>query len=267
MATSLQPENQDDQTLQDQNTENQETSDTTPPITPQEPTISPELDIVRNTFQGALQDANRRADRLERELQAFREQQNRPAQPQHNPEQDVELLTTNPRELIRQELQSVLSPILETQQQFSRAGQIEQIKNRMKKDPTIKYMHIPAIEDGFDQMITQSPNLNYEVAVMIYKSVVGYYVENGGQLTSNQPTPTNTNPSPNFHNQSVPTPPNPRPAPPINNQNQQRPKPRRVYSENERLLMKMYNMTEAEYDEWMTTAPQDVANKEDTPNG
>jgi hypothetical protein len=124
----------------------------------------------------------------------------------------------------------------------------------------VRYFHIKEIEDGFDYAVSQTPGeLNYQMALALYNMALGWFVSNGGQL--NNPTPqAPQTPQPTTHSQSVPTPPNPRPSAPLNTPRNPNPqnKSKRIYTENERELMRIYNMTEEEYDKEMNLPATEV---------
>jgi antitoxin component of MazEF toxin-antitoxin module len=263
MATSIQP----DSNQQQDQTQQQDPSDTTnntpqeeqnnppaqPPVTNTPAPVS--VEAVRNAYHGVLQETSQELQRTRAQLERLQNQQAQP--PAHNPDDDVQLLTTNPRELIRQELRASLQPLQEQAQEFTRANVIANVKSSMGRDPRFNLLKIQGVSDQFDNLLAQTPNINLQVAQLLYNTAVGLHVQNGGSLNLE---PVNPNPSPTVHNQTVPTPPPTRSAPPIVpvGGNQQRNQPKKQYNENELLIMRINNMTPEQYEREMNLAPQDV---------
>lgn len=241
-----------------------EESVTTPPTTPPEnnppaPPVNTNTDEIarlREAYNGALREANIRAEQAAAEAERLRNQFNN-NQPSSTPEQDVELLTSNPRELIRQEFQAAIRPLQQQAAQFSRASMLQEIKASALRDPRFEYLKNQQISDIFDQMLASVPEPNMQIVPFLYSSAIGTFVQQGGILN---PQTSPATPTPNTHSQTVPTPPpTPRPSAPTNlpqNNNQQR--PRREYTENERLIMRLNNLSPEQYDAEMGLAPSQV---------
>lgn len=251
-------QNQDPQNQETQELEQQ--SDTTQTTTQESnlPAPAPAVDVneVHNLYRGVLAEQNQARQRLEQELEQLRNRQNQ--QPAPTPEQDVELLTTNPRELIRQEIQSSIAPLNQQAQQWTRASEIERYTRLMKSNPQYQFMQNPKFLPYFENVLAQTPQLNDGSVYAAYLASVGLFVQSPDYITQAPQTPPQQPiAQPTHHNQTVPTPPSNRPANPIavprNNQ-----QPKKTYTENERLLMRINNMTEEQWEAELNRAPSQV---------
>lgn len=254
------PPEQENQTNQETPTPPQEsvtTQDTQNQEQNNPPAPTQNLDDVHNLYRGVLREQNERARLLEEQLAELR--RSREQQDQTTPEQDVELLTTNPAELIRREVQKTIAPLNEQAQQWNRTNQLTGYMARMQNDPRFGFMKYDAFRSSFEGVLNQVPQLNDQSVYAAYRYTVGEFVETPeyraaiAQPSTTQP-PSN---QPTTHSQTVPTPPSNRPAPPQRvptNSNA----PKKNYSENEKLLMRMRGMTEEEWERELNLAPSEV---------
>lgn len=239
---------------QNQETQQQQTeSDTTPQSSVQ---VNPEE--IHGLYRGVLSEANQRTRLLEQQLEELRNQ--RATQNQPTPEEDVELLTTNPAELIRREIEKSMAPLNQQAQEWNRTNQIERYKNTLRNDPRFPFFKYNEFMPVFENTLSQIPQLNDSSVYAGYLASVGMFVQSPDYAKliaqpANQPNQIQNQPT--HHNQTVPTPPSNRPAPPQrvpSNNNV----PKKVYSENEKLLMRINNMTEEQWEAELALAPNQV---------
>jgi hypothetical protein len=253
MATSIQPEAENQETPQPE--QQSDTTNNTPPAdnnTPQ----GVNVDEVHNLYRGVLGEYSQRAANLERELQDLRAQASRQPQNQNTPEQDVELLTTNPAELIRREIQASIAPLNNQVAQFQRAAQIDEYKRRMKMNPQFaQFMNNEKFIPYFENLLNQTQQINDNSAYAAYMAAVGMFVQSPDYNPNPTPAPIA---QPTHHSQTVPTPPANRPAPPQQIPNNQNRGPQKTYTENEKLLMRMRKMTPEQWEAELALSPSQV---------
>lgn len=256
MGTQAQPENQEQNQETQEQVEQSDTTQTTEnnPPAPSSPAPTVDVNEVHNIYRGVLGEYSQRQQRLERELEELRNKQQQTRET--TPEEDVELLTTNPGELIRREIQKSIAPLNQQAQEWTRATLKDDYIRRMKANPQYGFMQNEKFLPYFENTLSQIPQLNDGSVYAAYLASVGLFVQSPDYLQPTTPTPKVNQPT--VHSQTVPTPPANNPAPPRQVPNNQNRGPKKVYTENEKLLMRLNNMTEEQWEAEMNLSPEQV---------
>jgi hypothetical protein len=222
----------------------QEDPNNSPPTSTEEPKPQDQpksTEVPTNNLQAELAELNRRAladlHRQNQELQAKLAEQNKT--PQHSPEEDSKLLFQDPRKLIREELSSIVAPLLEFRQEYGKQQAYERLKNELAQVPNLYNIYKDIAPYVDEAMRNSEPTLqNMQAAIL---SIYG--AKQAGLLPNSQPKPVekpsvSNNPNPPHLPPSAPAPPR------ASNNNQ--PKTREL-TEAERDIARRFNMTPEQY--------------------
>ena len=216
-----------------------------PTPTPQPQPTGGDPSILAAYQQQLLAETRERA-RLERELAEARKPKEQPPTPDEEKE-FFDKPKSVVRELIRQEIQEAVRPFNQSVAQQQREALIVAIKQQMRRN-TAQFPYIDQVEGLFDQILSNTQNIDANVAVAAYNTALGYHISQGGRLETapkndNPPTPNRGNPpvsnNPPHIRPSAP------PAPPANGA-----KKMRALTENERKIARFNNQTDEEYLVW-----------------
>lgn len=236
-----------------------ETLDTAPNTTTTEealtespPASSESIETVKQVYNQALRDVSQRAAQAEQELERLRNAP-APTRNEQDLEADKELLFSNPRKLIREEMEEIIKPLNQFTQQITREQAITQIKARLATDPRYSLLNNPEVSQYLDQVVSGFTVINESSLSAAYNMAVGLYVQNNGTL----PALNNQQLAPNTTQQMNPLPPHVRPAAPIKVPTENKNK-RRALTEQERYIARLNNMNDDQYLDEMELLPQDV---------
>jgi hypothetical protein len=176
-----------------------------------------------------------------------------PALPNIDPESDRQRLFSDPRTLIREELQAAVAPLQALAEQLTRGNKFETLDRAFKSNPQFTaVMEDHNIIDAVHSMLsTPGAIVNEQSYAAALVSAIG--LQHIGHIPrANQPnTPT---PTPNGVNMIPPSfrPTAPAPARTDNVTT------KRVFNENERLIMRVNNIKEEDFDAWMNLSASQV---------
>lgn len=206
-----------------------------------ETALKAELDALQRRALAELSEQNR-------QLQERLAQQN--ATPKTTPEEDAQQLFKNPRQLIREEMQSIVAPLLEFRNQMTKQTAYEQLKQQMRSNPQLNsiYNEVAPHVDAAMQTVDPTPQ-NFQTVLF---SVYGAY--KAGVIPGVTPPPTPT-PVPPVSNQPPHIPPSPPPVP--RNTGNAAPKLREL-TEAEREIARRSGLTHEQYLAYLN-APEDVS--------
>lgn len=233
------------QESQHQTTPDETSTNQTPVV---QTNVTPSTDTEgRALYFSVLKDKNAEIQRLEAQLAEARKTPQAPI----TPEQEQGFFTnplTSTKELIRTELTEQLAPFRAFIEQNNRISKYDQLKNQMKGGLLGNYLK--ENESLVDQLMQGAePNENNMSAAILQAAglrAIGLVPGSSTQnIVVNNPPVNNNNPSP----VNMTTPPHLRPsAPPAVRGNDNKPNYAPL-TENERLLMRQWGMTEQQYRE------------------
>lgn len=200
----------------------------------------------------------------EAELQRLRDQLT--AQPQTPPtppptaEEQRQRFFNNPMDVLREEIQTAVSPLLEFTKGIKKETEYDRLKNKYKADP--RYTEVfPHIEGYVDQIMSRSEvnDANIRTAILVAIGAL-HSGEISSAGTSNGSSPQNRQPLQNNNQpKTVVTPPHLRstpPAAPKSNKSQQAP----VLTELEKRLAREKGMSPEEYVKFRDAKAGEVLN-------
>ncbi len=250
-----QPETLTDSTITDQ-TPSTEIVEEIPPQTNQNPQQS-ELDRARSSNTEVIAVYDQVLREQAEELRRLREEvTRRNAPPPPTSDEQKQRFFNNPMDVLREEIQAGIAPILEITKGFKAQTEYDVIKNKFKNDP--RYAEIfPSIESYVDQIMAKSEKTETNMRTAVLVAAGALQTGEIPRQSSNNPAPkvpVNTNTNTNQNTQVTPahlrsTP----PAPPVPDN-----KPKIVMTELERRLAREQRMTDEEYVRFRDMRPGDV---------
>lgn len=269
MATSAQPQSE----TENQQPQNQDL-DVQPPQEPQDSVVDTSqsdkekaaLALVREQHQKILQ-----LEQEKRELEASK-QQVAPQPEITDPTASRDLLFNNPDKFFEDKLNKALdkqlAPLKEFVSGFKAETAYEQMKRRYSVLPQYaNYFGIPEFVQAVDAMMAHNEVNEANMSAAVMAAIGAYHIgaitsetplqpSNNRQQPTRQNTPPNTSqqPSSMTHPAHLSSSPPPTPNRPSNST------PTRVYSEQEKRVMREWNMTPEEYDLLMNAPADQVIN-------
>ena len=212
--------------------ENQEPVQPPAPLTPPAPSTSnlqAELDALQRRALAELSEQNNR-------LQAQLAERNKT--PTTTPEEDAKTLFSDPRKLIREEMQQIVAPLIDFRNQYNKERAYEDLKSQLAQNPSLYaiYNKVAAQVDG--AMRTVEPTMQNLQTVIF--SIYGAYTAGllPGSPAPSSPKPETPVTAPPYIPPSSP----PAPKPPANNS----PNTREL-TEAEREICKRTGQTKEQY--------------------
>lgn len=233
---------------------------TTPPNTPQDinnqpPVVTPEpkqdnrelMQIYDNILaekEKQLRESQERLQRMEAERNA----------PPPNPKADRNAIFERPREIIRDEINKAIAPILDLVSGFKSESAAEQYVRKYAADPRFR-QYWPVIEPHVRNGLANTKGEITDQTVMgIVLATIGAYQAGllpgatPPQNNNNNPPPNNNLPPNRVAQLEMNTPPHLRPsAPPIADPDANKPPKRRALTENEKHLARIKGMSDDKY--------------------
>jgi hypothetical protein len=236
---------------QTNNTESPASADTT---NSNPPSTAPATPAPDNTT-ALLQDLIRQQQEQIRILSQQRQQPQIPRQPETPP--DPKEFYEKPHETIRQEVQKAIMPFAGFMQQMQRQSDIKKVCAYVANIP--QYTAIfPHIRADFEAALEDLPELNQYAIQQTLQAAVGNYalrnINGQGHFTlpnAAAPAPATSAPR-NVPAHLAPS------APALHAPGAPATKPKRQYTEQERRMMREWNMSEEEFDTYQTAAPHEV---------
>lgn len=239
---------------QEQPNQSVEGTSTETPVTPQTSQVqeSPSTDTTgRLLYLQTLGDKNREIERLSRELA----EKNKPVEQPITPQQEQKFFEspmTSTRDLIRSELDQALAPIMDVVRGFRNESAYDKVKNQIKQNPALAPI-LARNEKYVDQMMQNIEPTETNIAAAIFQAEglrAAGFVQDSTAAPNTQPIiqPTNTPAAGNQQPVNPMIPAHLRPSAPPAPVDKQKPYVKPL-DENERLLMRMWGMTEQEFRE------------------
>lgn len=229
---------------------------TTPPNNP--PAIEPEPPKQQDSrelmqiYDNILADKERENKEMRERLSRMEAERNAPPP---NPEADRNAIFERPREIIRDEVNKAIAPLLEVVSGFRSSSVAEQYLNKYANDPRFAN-YWPQIERHVRGALGQvKGEINDQVVMSLVLGAIGAYQagllpgatppQNNNTLPNNPPAPPNNNRAAQL---DMNTPPHLRPsAPPIAEPEVNKPPKRRALTENEKRLARIKGMSDDRY--------------------
>lgn len=234
--------------------------DLTPDTSLNVDTTTPQSDGNRALFLLTLGEKDREIARL----QALANQNNTP-QVRQTPEEQWQQFTSAPKDMIREEVASQFTNVNSFIAEVAKEREITKLKNAFRSDP--RYAPIfQFAEAHLDQFLASSNTINTQTMQLALLTVSGAIATGqiqvpGLNLNLNSSTPNNPAPNNNDRRSNI-TPPNtPRTTTPLPQNTEPTGEDTTPLTENERRLMRSFNMSEEDYRAGKKEAPLTVPNK------
>lgn len=241
--------------------ETQEQETTEAPVIPSEPVVPPTPAAPSNPPAPPTNDIRAELDALQRRALAELSQKNEELQrqlaeknktPRSTPEEDSQLLFKNPRQLIREEMQEIVAPLIEFRNQFAKQSAYDNLKANLRSNPQLFAIYNEIAAHVDQAMQTVEPTMQNLQTVIF--SVYGAY--KAGLIPNSQPShiPATTQPQV----PPVSTPPHIPPSPPPVPRNTGNVPKVRELTEAEREIARRQGLTPEQYIAYLN-APEDVS--------
>ena len=243
------------QNLEDQSTE--VTTETEDQVENQNDTQSESKPAVNKPDPAILALYDNVLREKEAELQRLRDQlETKPVVPELTPDEQKQKFFNNPMDVLRQEINAALSPLLDFASGVRKETEYDRLKTRFKNDA--RYSDVfPQIEGYVDQIMSKSEmtdqNMRTAILVAIGALHSGEIVPTATQTSTQTTTQTN-----NTNQNRIVTPPHLRSSPP--NAPKTTKKSNVVLTELEKRLARERGMSESDYIKFRDAKPSEVIN-------
>ena len=232
-----------------------------PPVT-ETVVETPKVDTNRELqqiYDNILAEKERENKEMRDRLQRMEIERNAPPP---NPEADRNAIFERPREIIRDEINKAIAPILDIVKDFRSDSSVEQYMRKYAVDPRFKNdwaIIEPHVRGAVGQI---KGEINDQAVMSLVLGAIGAYHAGllpGTTPPSNNNLPPNPNPSTRVTQLDMNTPPHLRPsAPPIAEPDANKTPKRRALTENEKRLARIKNMSDDKYLDYLEMASNRV---------